>query len=269
MKKIFTLCVCIAAVITTSAQDFTKVTEINESPYPLYKKFNYNEKPLMFYQRWISEEEMTEICIYDYNFNLVKTLKIQGNQGNIKDLEYENFDTPIPTQFISFTQTLFNDDEKFEYIIEDYQNPAVLCSEDGTILYTFPSNTQIDYLIKTINGKNYIVLKQFIGEAFESDIVYSYYLIDKQTTSIKKVAEMKGSFINIANGSVKITLQNESNGNSEVAITTTKGQLAKLVEIPNGVKSIDIETAGMQCGIYNFTIIEKGEIIETGKIAVR
>ena len=108
MKKFFTLCICIVAVITTSAQEFTKVTEINGDTYPLYKKFNYNERPLMFYQKWISgegDESVYEIAIYDYDFNLVKTLNIQGN---LKDLEYENLDTPIPTQDVSFTQTLFN-----------------------------------------------------------------------------------------------------------------------------------------------------------------
>lgn len=269
MKKFFTLCICIVAVITTSAQEFTKVTEINGDTYPLYKKFNYNERPLMYDQKWISSEgneSVYEIAIYDYDFNLVKTLNIQGH---LKDLEYENFDTPIPTQFISVTQTLFNDDEKFEYIIEDYDKPAILYSEDGTILYTFPYDTYIDHSIKTINGKNYIVLKNYVGEEFEGYYVHSFYLIDKQTTSIKKVAEMKMPYITAIDGHVKVQLRKESNGNSKVTITTINGQLTKQIEIPAGVKNLDIETTDMQQGIYNFTIIEEGKILGSGKFVVK
>lgn len=267
MKKLFTLCACIAAVITAGAQEFTKVGETMGSTYPMCKEFTYNKEKLMYSMATDYNTKITTYTIYDYDFNIIKTLNI----NNDRDMEYQDWDNAhFDTQFITVTQTLFNDDENFEYfatIGEDRGERVVICSEDGTVLYAFPEHTGVDYFVRTMNGKHYIATYD-MNEEYDSR-VYSYYLIDKQTTSIKKVAEIKGAQINTANGSVKIALQNESKGNSEVIITNINGQVVKLVGIPTGVKDIDINTAGMQCGIYNFTITEGNKILESGKIAVK
>lgn len=267
MKKLFTLCTCIAAIITAGAQEFTKAGETMGSTSPMCKEFTYNKESRMFSQGYDSDTGTNIITIYDFDFNIVKTISIK----DFHDMEYQNWDNPdFSTQYLPVTQTLFNDDENFEYfanIGEERNRRVTICSEDGTVLYTFPENTNVGYYVITMNGKHYITTYDE-NEDYNSR-VYSYYLIDKQTTSIKKVAEIKGAQINTANGSVNIALQNQSSGNSEVIITNINGQVVKLVEIPTGVKDIDINTTGMQCGIYNFTITEGNKILESGKIAVK
>ena len=267
MKKLFTLCTCIAAIITAGAQEFTKAGETVGETHLLYNEFMYNKESRMFNQNHDYDTGTDIITIYDFDFNIVKTISIK----NYHDMEYQNWDNPhFDTQFISVTQTLFNDDENFEYFanIGEYPSARVaICSEDGTVLYTFPENTNVGDYVITMNGKHYITTYN-TNEDYTKRVV-SYYLIDKQTTSIKKVAEIKGAQINTANGSVNIALQNQSSGNSEVIITNINGQVVKLVEIPTGVKDIDINTTGMQCGIYNFTITEGNKILESGKIAVK
>lgn len=267
MKKLFTLCACIAAIITAGAQEFTKAGETMGQTLLLYNEFMYNKESRMSSHNRDYYTGIDIITIYDFDFNIVKTINIK----DLHDMEYQDWDNAhFDTQFITVTQTLFNDDENFEYFaaIGDYPNRRVaICLEDGTVLYAFPENTNVGHYVITMNGKHYITTYDTNDNTLGR--VYSYYLIDKQTTSIKKVAEIKGAQINTANGSVNIALQNQSSGNSEVIITNINGQVVKLVEIPTGVKDIDINTTGMQCGIYNFTITEGNKILESGKIAVK
>lgn len=271
MKKLFTLCTCIAAIITASAQEFTKTGETVGDTHLLYNEFMYNKESRMYNENYDydtgTNTETSIFTIYDFDFNIVKTISMKSYH----DMEYVNWDNPhFDNQNIAITQTLFNDDENFEYIAyigEEGNRRVAICSEDGTVLYTFPENTHVGHSVITMNGKHYITTYD-PNEDYDKRVV-SYYRIDKQTTSIKKVAEIKGAQINTANGSVNIALQNQSSGNSEVIITNINGQVVKLVEIPTGVKDIDINTTGMQCGIYNFTITEGNKILESGKIAVK
>ena len=156
MKKLFTLCACIAAIITADAQEFTKAGETMGETHLLYNEFTYNKESRMFSQGYDSDTGTNIITIYDFDFNIVKTISIK----NYHDMEYQNWDNPhFETQFIPVTQTLFNDDENFEYFVNigDYPNARVaICSEDGTVLYTFPGNTGVDYFVRTMNGKHYI-----------------------------------------------------------------------------------------------------------------
>ncbi len=244
------------SAIASNAQSITEVQlPLTYNSKPLLKSIVANDEQLFYNLKG-------GVCdIYDYDFNLVRSFNFTST-SEYDYRCYKNFDT-FEEANIAISQTLFNDDEKFEYVtnIENDNYGDIIFSEDGTILYSFPEGEFIEYII-TIKGKNYIATSIYENESF-------CYLIDKQTTSIQKVAESKGSLIKTAKGSVKVQLQSATSGESEVTITAMSGQLAKKVQIPAEIKSLEISTEDMHSGIYNFTVTKKGKVLENGKIAIK
>lgn len=248
------------SAIISNAQIINEVQiPLTSSSKLLQKSLAYSDGEPLFY----NDED--GVCkFYDYDFNLVKSFNLIS-EADFEYTEYRNFDT-CEEAYVAVTQTLFNDDEKFEYFATVENGNYAIVSEDGTILHSFREDEYI-YNLFIIKGKSYIITSYY---DYENKIyVRTCYLIDKQTTSIQKVAESKGSVIKTAKSSVKVQLHSATSGDGEVAITAMNGQLVKKVQIPAEIKSVEISTEDMQSGIYNFTVSKEGKVLENGKIAIK
>lgn len=218
-------------------------------------------------------------------------------------------ETSFGESYAVMSQTLFNNDDKYEIIVPVYggeviyqaensstrtvyKNYAVtslnIVSETGEVLYTLNAEEnkfmRFDdggvYIVK-IGNKTYLALS--IGNLtadswgewiyrFES---YRWYEICKETNSINFVRETRGSMNirpTVANRNELITITlNDENSNTarELIITGVNGQLVDRRDIPAGENTVTVSAAMMRSGMYNFTLQKKGEIMDNGKVIVK
>ena len=199
------------------------------------------------------------------------------------------------------SQGLFNDDDKYEFLLpelavfestqENWNGTLVtttyghrpigykIVSEDGATLHSLIINEEKDpdmrcYAnVTSIGDKNYLLVDYY---SYSSDYeVTRFYEIKKDGTGIEKVREMRGS-MNIRptvanrNELITITLNDEnSNAARELIITGVNGQLVDRRDIPAGENTVTVSAAMMRSGMYNFTLQKKGEIVDNGKVIVK
>lgn len=177
--------------------------------------------PLQFY-RW----EPNDGCIYlhQHEYRLTytgewETVSEGSSEGEsgVMSFDFQDYDEASYTdRSFSLSQTLFNDDEKFEYIVPAYgelttyiyggydrdgdgeidhrtvqQSNAMVgfkvVSEDGTTLQTVTfedgGNGEIESVMR-LNGKYYLVVYVYGSDS------YVFYKIDRQATSVSRVNAM-------------------------------------------------------------------------------
>ncbi len=180
-----------------------------EGYYFQYEK--YGKKYPQTYCQWKAEDGTICLtyCEYEehYTGEWETVEKDSYKYGNITELFFEDYDeNSYPDQNFCISQTLFNDDENFEYIVpaysgvtEDVTNVSDrdgdgiddrqtivrhpersgfnVVSEDGTVLYSIDA-TGIDGVYR-LNGKKYLVA----SDGNET----TFYKIDSQAARISKV----------------------------------------------------------------------------------
>lgn len=207
-----------------------------------------------------------------------------------------NFDELYESDNLSVTQTLFNSDDKYEYIRENVDLPSEprvdvfdriwfgneefpvkrrlwwyadtksysVVSETGEVLYTFPGD-DIDLFL--IGSKKYLSL----GD--DDTDTATLYEIDGLRNSVK---EISASALNIFPRSVRrnetVTVETGEetvNEKREIVVTSTDGSVMERRSIPAGEKGIQMGTSRLSAGVYNFTVYSKGKRVDNGKIVVR
>lgn len=198
------------------------------------------------------------------------------------------------------TQSLFNDDAKYEFLLpvmEVFENSSYndwtltttylhepigykIVSEEGALLHELIINTEkdkdmeIDASILTLGDKNYFVVYSGDTEDGYSDRITRFYEIKKDGSGIQKVREVRGGMnirptIADRDAQITITLDDESNVARELIITGVNGQLVERRAIPAGENTVQVSAAMMRSGMYNFTLQKKGEIVDNGKVIVK
>lgn len=199
-----------------------------------------------------------------------------------------------------FTQTMFNTDDKYEYLVPVYelsttasyiddqnwawrpnneqisikrkvmydseQTATNVVSEDGNVIHTFPGT--VDRVV-VIGGKTYaVVLKYAVN-----DIEQTFYEINPTSSSVKAV---RTSGVKISpralrrSESVTIeTGETDAKVSREVVVTSADGRVIDRRTIPAGITGTQISTARMASGLYNFTVYANGKRLDNGKIIVR
>lgn len=204
---------------------------------------------------------------------------------------------------VTITQTLFNNDEKYEFCLPvmdvftetsyseydqtqttDYFYEPIgykIVSEDGTVHQEIivndarDNNLSIYAVVMQLGDKTYFVITTYGGESGkDADMTYIYE-INKNTNSIQKVREVKGSMRvtpTVANRNEEITISiNDDNCNvaRELIITGVNGKLIERRTIPAGENTFKVNAAMMRSGMYNFTLQKKGEIVDNSKVIVK
>mgnify|MGYP000756782200 FL=1 len=84
------------------------------------------------------DKETNAVDIYDNEFNLIKTIRAKKSFSSA-DFVYASTNGFISSErHLYVTQTLFNNDDKFEYL-EKTRGGLNIMSEDGTVLQTVKS----------------------------------------------------------------------------------------------------------------------------------
>lgn len=275
---------------------YTFMPEYTPMPGGSYYQCTYNESTKVFIAYTMVKDQK-----YSDEWTVInereRTYFIAGGYS----VYVVNYDESIPADFdaIKLSQTLFNTDDKYEYMVSvneleaqpsDYsdmefdmsgqsikreaycyfrQTATNVVSEDGNVMYTFPGDV---YNIIIIGGKTYAV-----GIIYEDDNdgtpARVYYEIDRQANSIRKVmSEEVRIHPRVAKRSENITIETGTGLDGQkrdVIVTSMDGRTIERRTIPSGVTSTQISTARMTSGVYNFTVYANGKKLENGKIIVK
>ena len=233
----------------------------------------------------------------------------RSTRRNSSDHCFYMSETTFGESYAVMSQTLFNNDDKYEIIVPVYGGEAIyqegnsstrivyknyvatslnIVSETGEVLHTLEAGENqficLDegniYIVK-IGNKTYISLPigditpDSWGEWFYRYSFYRWYEICKETNSVNFVRETRGSMNirpTVANRDEQITITlNDENSNAarELIITGVNGQLVDRRDIPAGENTVTVSAAMMRSGMYNFTLQKKGEIMDNGKVIVK
>lgn len=123
-----------------------------------------------------------------------------------------------------------------------------------------------------IEGERFLVLVTIDAEKKYTTHIFK---INRETTRVQEIRRIKGA-MNIAptiadrDAQITITL-NEENSNvaCELVVTGVNGQLVECRYIPAGVNSVQIPASMLRSGMYNFTLQQKGQVVDNGKVIVK
>jgi len=241
----------------------------------LYKDYN-NVEYIRFYY---SPDAMEETSRYvSARFNIYMKSYFEFEDENTSDI------SPV-----TVSQSLFNDDEKFEFLLpilepttttryEEHTAKTVfgykekgikVVSEDGTVLHKIIASSDDSYIfIFRISDKTYLRIT--------SDEITSFYEIKKNgnNSSINKVRDVRGMNIRPTvagrNENITITLNDgDKDTERELIVTGVNGQLVERRTIPAGENRLEINAGMLRSGMYNFTLQKKGTFLDNGKVIVK
>lgn len=189
-----------------------------ESEY--WEMEKYGKQHPCYYYQWNAEDgtiSVVEVSYREAYTGAWETIDEEwyGDYRCIEGVHMYDYDNDsCPDEPIVFTQTLFNTDEKFEYIESIYEAVEEtqyeydrdndgepdhreiyhgwksvgfrIMSEDGTVLQTISCDdaSSKDYCIYKLNDKLYLVMYNYDAEETV------FYKIDQQTTSVNRVKAM-------------------------------------------------------------------------------
>lgn len=262
---------------------YTKYVYVKDSYFAEYLIFRHEA-----YSEWKAVEEKSGINLIrsrDYGF------------------EFRNFDISASDDqsFLFYSQTLFNNDENYEYIVSEYElrptpfiketdwhtydngkriairrelrysdkycKTSKVLSENGTTVATFEGEA-IHILV--FGGKSYLVT---ISREDDSKSDYIFYEIDREQASLREVKTISANvFPSLVHRSEFVTVETGEelvDTPREVTVTSMDGRVIERTSIPAGERNIQIGTSRMTSGIYNLTIFANGQRIENCKIIVK
>lgn len=270
-------------------QDLTSIAE--------FKLYTVDE--ILNTRMWVDET-------LDENGNWVENYRYT-NEVYLDCFAYRDVDcNAVSTASVS--QTLFNDDEKYEAVVPVYNGTVIyqvegsnrrtvyknyvsteikIVNESGETLHTlqagegsfFNMSYGNTHFIK-IGDKIYfsVPMGSTIAEKewwYENCTSYRWYEICKETNSINFVRETRATMNitpTIANRDTQITITlNDENSNvaRELIVTGVNGQLVEHRDIPAGENSVQIPASMLRSGMYNFTLQQKGQVVDNGKVIVK
>ena len=223
------------------------------------KVFSYQNEPLAYIY-----DDNYDFVVYDKNFEEVKRFnssfvqkKYEWRDEPIKigavDFSLYDFDTFADDGWFYLSQTLFNNDEKFEYIMpvineENNYSGFEVKSEDGTVLSSI-----------TIDESNYdccSILK--LGDNVYLAVYYfnnkvGIYRIDRETSSLQKVKAVEG--LNIQprmpkrHEMVTVEMDEVSSADRELQVVNAAGQTVDRVVVPAGSRQVQLSASHMSPGV--------------------
>ena len=275
-------------------KDYYTIELSNGTIYPqegyIYKAYNDIEHLYFNY----TPDETEEIERYNTNTNPIFNINEPWCLDFVNYSEY----------YVGITQALFNDDEKYEFLIPELalfteedrsnsNNPTQttnyeykpvgykVVSEDGTVLSRITvEGAEEDgcwgYVLCLDNKKYFVIETDTYDEENEEDSYYSHFFEIKKSansTNIEKVRDIKGSMRvrpTVADRNEEITITLDDNNTArELIITSVNGKIVERRNIPAGENTVKVNAAMMRSGMYNFTLQKKGEIVDNSKVIVK
>ena len=227
------------------------------------------------------------VKLYNEEFQELRSLNLNFGVDSfydtglaLYDIEDSNFGEQISGGF-SITQTLFNNDEKIEYVRRIYDSndrskvkAYTIVNEDDEVLATIDTpadNVLSSPRILKWSDKHYFVIFSYTADYIPS---LDIYLIEKETNSVRKVNAAPLMSVMPAlverNSTVNVTLDAETVKNGgELIITDSNGRTVGRSYVEAGQTSVPVTTDRMGSGVYNITLTEKGQKVENARIIVK
>lgn len=275
MKKLFTALMLTMATTSMMAQEpFAKI-ELSPNDYAFTNsKFSVNGQSQLF----SFDDKTSTFALYDEYFTKqreFKTIQINSPQSSkYCSVRYNNYDEGgVIYAAIIISQTLFNSDEKYEYlspiydIEKNYYTGINVASEDGTILQTinfgnYYSVYSSDIHLCVVNGKKYLFIEH-MKNPDSTNPTTLIYRIDSETSQINFVAKHEGTLNihpRVADRSDMITVEmNEEgdNGIREIIVSNAAGQTITRVPVEKGQKSVTIPASELSRGMNIVDAIDR------------
>ena len=205
--------------------------------------------------------------------------------------KFNDFDlNSLPDNSFTLTQSLFNDDDKWEYILPKYgqvtkrtgelwEGPSnangiefsrsvsesqetigySVYNEDGTEIATLNMTGDID-IVARIGGNVYIMTYND-GD----DVLYRY---DPNDTQVREINRSESKAARIAMNGRTITIDTGGQKVDEAVLFNMSGQKVSSGNAhSNG--SITLDTAGMRSGVYSVSVKSQGRTVGSQKIMLK
>jgi hypothetical protein len=299
MKKLFLILCAIAFGMSGAKADVNLTTTMSEfhSFAKLPAKYTADSKDKVIIANYeYRSTRKTYYTIYDASFTLVK--EITADSTEFTDSYYypcvmnlyafDNFDggSNVSGYAINVTQTLFNNDAKYEYLmvvveeVDGYSEGTgfKVKSEDGTtvasvkfpegyVLYSLSDN---DAYLLELDGVNYIIIK--VEDSDSYDYYNLVYEIDRSSSSVKQVGapiKVKVSPTIVERGEmINVALPEIGANTGAINVVSTSGAVVFNQKVEAGTSQASIDTSSLQRGLYIVTI-DNGKTRESTKIIIR
>lgn len=271
--------------------------------YNFYEYDTYGSKyPCIVTYIWKSNEVYFSKCERDYyilyqgDWEITSTTDV-NNRIEIIGFDYFDINKSTRFEYEDFTADVFdNDVNTIEYFVPIYELKEERyspynerdCDGDGEIdykervyyaeiigydLYSDGIKIcRIDVPIFNIyiaDGEIYFTQLETNNENDEYTYTIYIYRYDKQTNAIEQIQEFKSSTIRKNNDIVEIDLGQECDNKCEIIVTSVAGEQCARKQVAAGTRVVNIDTRGFANGIYNFSIMDNGKVVNNGKIIIR
>lgn len=208
------------------------------------------------------------------------------------EIQYEGVSLKDGNSMLSVTQTLFNDDDKWEFLVQDYSGPTKVSysstrvkefNDDGTITLTRYGNVSpedsgyavynedgtklgniIDNRIEVVNGKPYV--KCHSSSSYDVCSLYSIENLDGNIDLIEAVRAKSDRRLDAKRGIVTVDIDAEQAG-GEVVVSTADGRVMASKKVGVGQKQVNDQP--LPTGIYIVSLLKNGKVVESEKYLVQ
>ena len=211
-------------------------------------------------------------------------------QISLEYLDFDDYNGVDLENYVPVTQTLFDNDEQWEYIVENWEHlngqdwysivSYSVVQEDGTVLFTTPDETDSQgnslsigylYLIKILG--NYYLAAYYHSSVDEADNVGKtvLFMINHQTQSIQRVdTELPFNvFPSIAERSQDIIIElGEGTNATEISVIDANGRVLNTISVQQGQREVKIPASTMGHSL-NLLNVRERQRQATKKIIVK
>lgn len=315
-KPIITLTAAAALALSANAFTINPPEYINTpegsisfifDPEVLPTAYSYNMQAQLYTNHYIEGSEH-EYVIYDHNLKEIKRLRINHNptmpiDGKIgyNYAEYTNLTDSNPhTKSLHFTQTLFNSDEHYEYIVPmhesqpieiSYEDPIYpiygfkIVSTNGNILASveYPDDLRQSANFSTVpdiyvSENNIVIVMSTIKKSDISSYTpmrtYLAYTIDRSelgsTIQPKLTNRISGVSPTLITNNEPINIElGDIDTNCRIDIFNTNGAIVYSTTVTSGTSHITVPTYTLPRGVNIVHISDGNSINKSTKVVVR
>lgn len=276
MKRItFFIATLCLLLVNVNAQTIENIAQLNSNLYSFIpKEFSADGNAVPMLR--LGENK---IVILNEDFSLGR--EIADAKTSYYYVEFLNLDECGYVSDIPFTQTLFNNDDKVEFIRvigeRDQWGDMIniegckIVNEDNEVLFTI-EETSANICVLRWKGMYYLTFTYYNDNDQE---VMNVYAINKDgnESSISKVKTMSGlkAFPALANRNsvVDVTIDEASaTEGGELVIVDNGGRVVAKQPFEPGQTTVPVRTSRMRTGVYNITL-NNGAKVENARIIVK
>lgn len=291
------------ALITTNAMAQKLVFQYDENIDDVILRGATLDGKIKFFEHGRPQPYSVEnntLSLYDSNWEVYKTIKkddflpVIGKDSRLEAPQFFDFDNEAPCdqhQEYVLTQTLFNDDLNYEFIVQEYSKyneEGAYFSKDtkcfkiindkGDVLCTInrpadlPATKKTELYVRWIGrifGKLYICL----GSKGSKDYLYELNISGgtlgvKSIKNANKVMRFLRSAVPTDNN-LTIEIDQPLASAHNVTLADASGRIVAQCVLPQGERLVKFSTHGLASGIYLVALSSNGKVIDSGKVVVK